>query len=137
MASTAVVTSVDIFSIKKHSILWTAHTDGTISNTLNDSNDNAIKFNGVLMRVTIVPGTSGDQPDDNYVLTLKDDNEVDALANQGAALDESNTISFCPGLLLDDDTRESVLPFTIVGELDLAGSGAGSANKGTVVLYFS
>lgn len=137
MASTAVVASVTWSSIKKYSVAWTSHTDGTIDNTLKNSDGNAIKFNGVLMRVTIIPGTGGDQPDDNYVLTLKDDNEVDVLANQGAALDESDTISFCPGVRLDDDTRESVIPFTIVGELDLAGSGAGDSLKGTIVLYFS
>ena len=137
MASTATVTGPSVGSVKKYSIAWTSDTDGTISNTLNDSDGNAIKFNGVLMRVTIVPGTGGTQPDDSYVLTLKDDNEVDVLANQGAALDESDTISFCPGIRLDDDTRESVLPFPVVGELDLAGTGAGVSNTGTVVLYFS
>jgi hypothetical protein len=137
MASTAVVSAMDYVSLKRYSVLWTSHTDGTISNTLNDSAGNGIRFNGVLMRVTIIPGTSGDQPDDNYVLTLKDENEVDVLANQGAALDETATITFCPAVRLDDDTNESVIPFAIDGELVLAGSGAGSGNTGTIVLYFS
>ena len=137
MASTAVVTATTHGTIKKYSVAWTAHTDGTVANTLNNSDDNAIKFNGILMRVTIIPGTSGDQPDDDYVMEINDDNEVDVLTNQGAALDESDTITFCPGSRLDDDSVESAVPIAVVGELDLAISGAGSANTGTVVLYFS
>jgi hypothetical protein len=137
MASTAVVTATTITSIKKYSILVTAHTDGAVANTLNDTDGNAIKFDGMLMRVTIVPGTGGDEPDDNWVMAINDDNSVDVLANQGAALDESTTITFCPGVRLDDDSIESVVPIAVVGELDLAGSGMGSANIATIVLYFS
>lgn len=137
MASTAVVTATTITSVKKYSVLCTSHTDGTITNTLNDSDGNAIKFDGMLVRVTIVPGTAGDQPDTPYVLAANDDNEVDVLANQGAALSDTNTITFGPAVRLDDDSSESIIPIAVVGELDLAGSGMGSENTCTLVLYFS
>lgn len=137
MASTAVVTATTITSIKKYSVLVTAHTDGTVSNTLNDSDSNAIKFDGMLMRVTIIPGLTGDQPDDNWVMAINDDDSIDLLANQGAALDEADNITFCPGVRLDDDSIESVVPIAVVGELDLAGSGMGDSNTCTIVLYFS
>ena len=137
MASTAVVTPMEMYSIKKYTILWTSHTDGTISNALKNANRNNIPFNGMLVRVTIIPGTSTEQPDDNYVLTLSDENSVDVLANQGAALDESNTTDFCPATAITDGTNPGSLPFAIAGALTLAGSGAGSQNQGTTVLYFS
>ena len=137
MASTATVTAQDHRSIKRYTVAWVSHTDGTISNVLKDSNGNNIIFNGVLMRVTIIPGTGADEPDDNYVLTLNDANSVDVLANQGAALDEATTTDFCPGTTLTDDTTPGSLPFTIDSILTLTGSGAGSANVGTIVLYFS
>lgn len=137
MASTATVTTQDHRSIKRYTVAWVSHTDGTISNVLQDTKGANIIFSGVLMRVTIIPGVGGDEPDDNYVLTLKDANSVDVLANQGAALDEATTTDFCPGTTLTDDTTPGTLPFTIDSILTLAGSGAGSANLGTVELYFS
>jgi hypothetical protein len=137
MASTVVGTDPPVGSIKKYSFLVTSHTDGTVANTLQNAAGNDIKFNGLLTRVTIVAGSGGDQPDDNWVMACNDDNEIDVFANQGAVIDEAAKISFCPGQRLDDDATESVIPFPIVGELDLAGSGMGSANTCTIVLYFS
>jgi len=136
MASTYTIAESLLGTIKKYTIVWTSHTDGTIANTLqNDAGD--IQFNGMLVRVTIIPGTSGDQPDDNYVMAINDENSVDVLAAQGAALDEATTTDFCPGVNVTDGTYPGSVPFTVAGTLTLAGSGAGSANKGTIVLYFS
>jgi hypothetical protein len=137
MASTVAGTDPPVGSIKKYSFLVTAHTDGTVANTLQNAAGVDIKFNGVLLRVTIVPGAGGVQPDDNYDLTLKDDNEVDVLAAQGTDLDEATTYSFCPAQRLDDNSFEAVSQFPVVGELDLAtgATSMGNGNQCTLVLY--
>ena len=137
MASTASVTATDIYTIKKYTIEVTSHTDGSVSNTLQDSDENDIIFVGMLARVTIIPGTGDDKPDDNYVMAINDENSVDVLASQGAALSQTTTSDLCPGTAVTDGTNPGSLPFAICGTLTLAGSGMGSANTCTIVLYFS
>jgi len=136
MASTAVGTDPPVGSIKQYSLLVTAHTDGTVANTLQNAVGEDIKFNGMLLGVAIVAGAAGVQPDDNWVMAINDDEGIDVLANQGAAIAEDAKARFCPAQRLDDDSFEAVSQMPIVGELTLAGSGMGDSNQATIVLYF-
>ncbi len=108
---------------------WTAASDGSFDGFLTQP------LRGMLLRVVFVPGSGGDQPDDNYDLTLEDESGLDVLRAQGVNLDEATTTHVCPGVRMTEGTYTSLIPVMIDGTLELHGSGCGDSNKGTVVLY--
>jgi hypothetical protein len=114
--------------IKKFTISWTSHTDGTATGNVDG-------FNGVIMRVVTNPGSAA--PTDNWDVTLTDEDGLDLLAAQGTDQDTANSEQFCPGLAITDGTNTGVVPIAVNSStLALSVSGAGSAKTGTIVIYY-
>ena len=80
---------------------------------------------GKPMLLTTVPGAAGLAPDDNYDITITDENGIDILAGLGANRDTANTehVKDTDGML-----------FTVATSLTLNVTNAGNANSGTVYL---
>lgn len=103
----------------KYSMAWTASNPGGAVSA------NAVTVKGgSLYALEIVPGTAGDQPTDQYDLTLLDDQGVDVLNGAGANLSNSagSIIVFDPPL-----------PFA-PGTLTPTIANAGNGKKGTLIL---
>jgi hypothetical protein len=104
-------------------LVWTSHTDGTVAATT------SFEVNGKILRVGFIPGTAGDQPDDNYDVTLSDDQSFDVLVSGGQNRSQTTPQWSCPVL-------STYFPIVNVGKLTLAVAAAGSENKGTIVLIW-
>ena len=115
MAGDVVITEVTHTGPKKITFAWDGTTvDGTTT----------AYFNGALLLVATVPGTSAAQPDDNYTLKLNNADGVDMLAGQGASRDETNTefISSGMGAFTDEQVVLSI-------------ASAGAAAEGVVYVW--
>jgi len=121
-AGTITFTEITYGTVKKIKAAWTAGTAGDAGKA-EDSTENY--YDGRIIGVVTVPGTVGDQPDDNYSLEVQDDDGVDLLLGSGANRDETNTESLaeldCAGV------ARSKLTISI--------SSAGASKKGTVYVY--
>jgi hypothetical protein len=115
--------------VRRVALAWTSDTSGNVSGILTNY------LNGALVRVVFVPGTGGDAPAASYDVTLLNEDGIDLLAGQGANLSATVSSHVAPGLPLKDGTTVSVVFPQVAGKLELQVSGAGSLNKGTVVLY--
>ena len=105
-------------SVKKITWNWTAAAgvaDGATSKT----------FDQKIIGLATVPGTGGDQPDDNYDITITDADSLDVLLGAGANRDELNT-EYVDGSSLGA-VAQSVLTLNVTN--------AGGTNQGTVVLW--
>ena len=115
MAGAVVITEVTHTVPKKITFAWDGTTvDGTTTNY----------YNGTILLVATVPGTAGDQPDDNYDLTLENADGVDMLAGQGANRDETNTEFISSGM--GAFTAEKIV---------LSITNAGAGGEGTVYVW--
>ena len=115
MAGAVVITEVTHTVPKKITFAW----DGT---TVDGSTTEY--YDGVIILVATVPGTAGDQPDDNYDLELNNADGVDMLAAQGVNRDETNTEFIASGM--GAFTEEKIT---------LAITNAGAAGEGTVYVW--
>lgn len=113
-------------SIVRLVINWLAHTDGSATHT-------TLPVNGTILRVAVNPATNA--PDDNYDVTLLDEDGLDVLAGQGANRDTTNSEHFCPGVAFTDGTTTSVVPIVVAGTLALSVTNAGSGNEGQITIY--
>lgn len=121
-AGTAVVTSEGLGSVKKLKFVWTSGTSGE-AGTVTKVADH--RLTGVMTRVVIVPAASGDQPDDLFDVTITNSDGIDVLLGNGANCSNASTTHIL---------ESGLLPVSR-DQLTLNVSGAGSANKGTVILY--
>jgi len=108
-----------------YSIDWLSDASGVVSGTIS-------QIEGTIERIVYLPNTeSGTQPDDNYDVTLADENGLDVLRGTGANLDEANASQ-----VVTTGGDASVLPYATCGLLTLAIAGAGATNTGTIRIYF-
>jgi hypothetical protein len=91
---------------------------GTASGTTTD------KFSGEIVRAVFVPGTSGNQPTDNFDVVINDDDGYDALAGQGANL--SNAAA---------TTKVASMGAVVYDYLSIAVSNAGDTKQVTAHIY--
>lgn len=113
-------------SLECLSIAWTAGTDaaaGTVAATIS-------RIEGTIEKIVFVPGTTTTQPDDNYDVTLSDQDGFDVLRGKGANLDEATNTEH------DCITGTPVYHYPTMGLLTLAISGAGASNTGTIRVFF-
>lgn len=83
-------------------------------------------YNGQIWQCVTIPGASSLAPDDNYDITLKDDDGVDLLNGLGADRDTANTeVKFKSDGLLSIQSSK----------MTLAVSNSGDANAGTVIIH--
>lgn len=80
---------------------------------------------GVLTDIFIRPGTSGEQPTDNFDITVTDDAAFTLYTNTG--------IDNATDTHVDSDT----LDISVAGTIDVAFAGMGAANEAEVVLVFA
>ncbi|MFA5385573.1 MAG: hypothetical protein WC364_13135 [Eubacteriales bacterium] len=124
MAAVVTCTEETIGVIKKIKWTWTSHTDGVVAAaTANAETTKA--YNGEIVRLVTIPGSGDDKPDDNYSVAVYDEDDADVLMGGGANRDEANT----------EQVLASSLGVVANDKLNLYVSGAGSGNKGTVILY--
>jgi hypothetical protein len=108
-------------SVKKIAMAWTSSADtGAVSGTLTTS-----AYNGVLERLVTVPGAAADAPDDNYNVTVVDEDGTDVLMGGGLLRDTANT----------EQVLASSLGCVANDKLELRVADAGNGKKGTVYLY--
>lgn len=105
--------------VKKITWEWTSDALGAASI------ETAKQYNGVIERLVTIPGTAGDQPDDNYDVTIEDEDGVDVLMGEGVDRHESNT----------QQVGRDDLGVVAYSTLTLVVADAGATNKGTVHLY--
>lgn len=118
--SEMVFTEVTHGSVRKIKAAWTSD-DGTGG----VSGETEKSYNGKILGLATVPGTAGDQPDDNYNVTAIDGDDLDVLMSGGLTRDETNkeyVLSTSLGAVV-----ESKLTVTI--------DTAGNSNKGVVYIY--
>ena len=117
MAGAVVITETTHTVPKKIKFAWDGTTvDGTTT----------AYFNGTILLVATVPGTAGDQPDDDYDLALNNADGVDMLAGQGADRDETNTEFISSGM--GAFTEEQVV---------LSITNAGAGGEGVVYVWIT
>lgn len=110
--------------LQKTSFAWLSDGSGNATVTTN-------QLSGTIEGVTFKPNTaSGDQPDDNYDVSLKNEDAVDVLSSKGANLSDTNTT------VHNEATASAVFPYPTTGGLDLAVINAGAAKQGTIRVYF-
>jgi hypothetical protein len=114
---------------------WVSHTDGTVSNAiltnLNSGKHYSApapgKIRGKIVKVETAPGASGDLTTDlpdSYALTLLDSYSLDVLGGSGAARSASAAEPLVPSL-----------PVAVDSDLTVTITGAGSANKGRIIIW--
>ncbi len=115
-----VAISEEVFgSIKKIAFTWTSTAGGVADSQTNHA------FNGVIERLVTVPGTAGDQPTDQYDITITDEDDTDVLMGAGADRSNVNT----------EQVAASSLGVVANDRLTLNVANAGNTKKGTVYLY--
>lgn len=122
---TATVTERTLGTVRKVAWAWTA------GNAVVPAQDGACTsatthgYDGEVIGLTTIPGTGGDTPDDNYDVTITDADGHDVLLGAGMDRDLTNT----------EHVARASLAGVACSVLTLNVSGAGTSNKGTVVLY--
>ena len=119
MAGTITAAETTHRSIKEIVFSWLsdASGDGTATATTGI-------YTGDLIKVVIVPGTSGEEPDDLYDVTLADADSLDLLAGQGVDCPNTANLVITGGML---PIVESTISLTIAG--------GGNADTGKVYIY--
>ena len=128
-------TRESIDSPQRITLAWTAAIDGTVAVTSD-------VIRGEMSRVVFYNGTPA-PTNATYAVTLKDENGIDTLAGQGAAI-ASNAVTaatqLVPGIMVVDTTgTTNRYPVLVNGKLSLAISGVGTnttaGKQGSVVIY--
>ena len=123
MAAGSVVITEEVFgTVKKIKFAWTA---GTVGEAGTASGQTTKVYSGKILGLATVPGTGGDQPDDDYDITVADEDGMDVLMGGGANRDETNTeyvLSASLGAVAND-------------KLTFAVAAAGSGLKGVAYLF--
>lgn len=109
----------------KHTLAWTASTNGIVNLT------NSAYTRGEIVRVTSLSSPTGAL----YSITLKDAQGVDVLAGQGSGMASNVLTSVVPGIKITDGMTTSTIPIQVNDQLALSVTGVGSNKTGTVIIY--
>jgi hypothetical protein len=101
---------------------WTSHTDGKA-----DGETGGDVYVGQIIGATTIPGTSGDQPDDNYNIRVLDDDGHDVCLGALSDRDETDT----------EHVTAASMACVLESALTLEVTDAGSTHKGTLILWIS
>jgi len=110
-------------SMKKVVFAWTAGTAPSHTGLVSDTTTHA--YDGQIIGFTTIPATAGDQPDDNYDVTLTDANSHDVLLGAGANRDETNT----------EHVTATSMSGVAGSPLTLNVTNAGAGLKGTAIVW--
>lgn len=119
MAGTVTLTEKDFGpGVKKIKWAWTSTAGGVADKITVDG------YYGIVLALVTIPAAAGDAPDDNYDITITDEEGYDVLQGAGADRDTANI-----------ETAEPAKTSVAHGKLTLNVAAAGSANQGTAILY--
>lgn len=119
--STNVYVGGQVGDVRRSIYEWTADGSGNVN-----TNSIIVSPGAYLLQASLVPGTGGDQPDDNYDGTLLSPRVADLLQGMGQNADNvEETLPIHVGVWID---KNAVLQLTI--------SGAGANNKGQLWLWW-
>lgn len=122
MAGTVTYTEENLGHIKKIKAAWTAsNPGGAVSGSATTE-----VYTGEVVQIVTVPGTVGDQPTDQYDVTVLDDDGIDVISGAGGNRSNASTEQI-QGL--------TSLGFVAGDHLAVTIANAGNAKKGTVYLY--
>ena len=122
MAAGTVTTTEELLgNVKKVTFAWTAGTAGEAGTATGTT---TYPYTGNLLKVVTVPGTVGDQPTDDYDITIKDEDGVDVANGQLLNRDETNT-----------EWAISALGAVVGDKLTFAVASAGAGKKGVCYAY--
>lgn len=105
------------------SITWESNGDGDATATIKG-------IRGTIERITYNPGPTA--PEDNYDVTLKDQDGIDVLNGTGANLHTTNTLNTVT--TINDGT--TYLPMGTMGDLALVVDAAGATKNGVIRIYY-
>lgn len=122
MAAGTVTTTEELLgNVKKVTFAWTAGTAGEAGTATGTT---TYPYTGNLLKVVTVPGTVGDQPTDDYDITIKDEDGVDVANGQLLNRDDTNT-----------EWVISSLGAVVGDKLTFAVASAGAGKKGVCYAY--
>lgn len=104
--------------VKKIKFSITSATDGTATATTTGN------YTGEVLQLVVVPGTSTDQPTNEFDIAVNGEDGYDILAGQGADIDNTATTIVM-----------SNLGCVVNDVLALSASGMGAVKKADVILY--
>lgn len=116
------ITEIIHGTVKKIKAVWTAGTGdeaGAVSGITTKY------FDGRIIGVCTVPASGGDAPDDEYGLTVKDEDGVDLLLGNGAGREQAVT----------EYIAEASCAGIAQSKLTISITSAGAGKKGTVYIY--
>ena len=124
MAESCTITEETHGTVKKVKFVWVSAAGGTVgAAAVNSTTTNA--YSGEIVRLVTVPATAGDQPDDNYNVTVLDADGNDVLMGAGLLRDEATT----------EQVLASSLGIVANDTLKLMVTAAGAGLGGTVYVY--
>jgi len=109
-------------------ITWTSSTNEFVYDTTG-------YVRGEIKRVAFIPSTTA-KPLAAYDITLKDANDIDILAGEGANLASNVNSTIAVGVTLTDGVNSNAIPFCVNDILKLTVTNCGSLKSGQVVLYY-
>ena len=116
----ATATEVTFDTVKKIKFEWLSDDSAGTATVTTDE-----VYTGKILGLATVPGLSGDQPDDNYDITVTDGDSLDVLMGGGANRDETDT----------EYVLSTSLGAVVASALTINVSGAGNANTGVAYVY--
>ena len=126
MAAGSVTTSEETYgTVKKIAFAWTSGT-GAEGGTASGTTANA--YSGEIIRMVTVPGAAGNQPTDQYDITITDQDSLDVLNSLGA-----NRSNASNEQVISDAV--SSLGCVANDKLTINVTNAGDAKTGTAYLY--
>lgn len=117
----------DLQPIRKIKWAWTATDAGIVAASVvaGLTPTTTLKYTGQLARLVTIPAGTTSAPDDNYDVTILDEDGYDVLMSGGLNRDTANT----------EQVNASSLGVCLASTLSLRIADAGDANGGTVILY--
>lgn len=120
---TVTITEETMSVVKKIKFAWTSVNGGGDDGKATKTTVNS--YTGKIIRLVTIPGTGGDVPTDNYDVVINDEDGTDILMGAGANRDLTNT----------EQVLEASLGCVANDKLSLSITNAGSAKKGTAIIY--
>lgn len=121
MAGTVTITEERLANVKKVTFDWLCDAAGAVSGT---GGRTTYYYDGAILGICTVPDGGALAPDDNYNITLLDDNSIDVLNSGGLLRDTANT-----------EWVVASLGYVVGSRLTLAIDSAGNANAGTLYVF--
>lgn len=116
-------------SVEMLEYTWTSDSSGDVSD------EETAHIDGIVANVVFVPESGGDQPDNNYDVTILDEKDIDILSGRGADLSNTTATRIAPAVERHDGTTAGLGEVVVSEPLEITVANAGDTKKGIVRLY--